>query len=205
MIMRNVFLYNEIPDFEKLIFFPLSCHLWSEKYPFFVNAEASVCGVRDKGIFVSFIADEPSPRAVFTNVGDPVYNDSCMEFFFQPFSDDERYINFEINPNGAYLSAVGCDRYDRTFLHKISVCEPEVNAQVYDWGWRAQLLIPEQLISDVFDRDFLVYDTEFIRANCYKCGDLTPQPHYASLFSVDTPEPDFHRPEFFGKLYFNNK
>ncbi|MDE6490265.1 MAG: hypothetical protein K2L49_03810, partial [Muribaculaceae bacterium] len=26
------------------------------------------------------------------------------------------------------------------------------------------------------------------------------QPHYMSLFPIDTPQPDFHRPEFFGTI-----
>jgi hypothetical protein len=41
---------------------------------------------------------------------------------------------------------------------------------------------------------------ETIRANFYKCGDLTAHPHFLSWNPIDLPKPDFHRPEFFGTL-----
>lgn len=203
--MKKANIYSIKPDVSELEFYPLGYHLWYDEYPAFYSCKVAVCGVLQAGILVHFEVDEPSPRAVFTHRDDPVYNDSCVEFFFQPFADDEQYINFEINPNGAYLCAVGKDRYNRVFLREKSACEPEVNACISNSGWRAELFIPEQLVSDIFGRSFSVADTEYIRANCYKCGDLTPSPHYASLFPVDTPTPDYHRPEFFGKISFNNK
>ena len=39
-------------------------------------------------------------------------------------------------------------------------------------------------------------------ANFYKCGDETQKPHYLSWNPVKTSKPDFHRPEYFGKLIF---
>jgi hypothetical protein len=41
------------------------------------------------------------------------------------------------------------------------------------------------------------------RANFYKCGDKTSHPHWLTWSVVDKPEPDFHRPEFFGILEFD--
>lgn len=180
----------------------LQCHLWGEEYPCFFACGVGLYAVRDGGIFVRFEAEEPCPRAVCEKRDDSVYNDSCMEFFFQPFADDERYINFEINPKGAFLCAVGNDRFDRIFLGELSDCNPVSQAQINEKGWSAELFIPEQLISDVFGRPFSVADTEYIRANFYKCGDLTEQPHYTSLFPVDTQTPDFHRPEYFNEIFF---
>jgi hypothetical protein len=40
------------------------------------------------------------------------------------------------------------------------------------------------------------------RANFYKCGDETETPHFGAWSPVQTPQPDFHRPEFFGRLVF---
>ena len=200
--MKEAYIYSVYPETAELDFSALGCHLWRDEYPAFYSCRVAVCGVLQEGILVCLEADEPSPRAVFTGRDEPVWNDSCMEFFFQPFVDDERYINFEINPNGACLCAVGCGRNDRVFLRELSSLAPEVKAQVSERGWKAELFIPEQLISDVFGRAFSVANTEYIRANCYKCGDLTPSPHYASLFPIDTPNPDYHRPEFFSKIFF---
>ena len=43
---------------------------------------------------------------------------------------------------------------------------------------------------------------EMVNANFYKCGDKTSIPHYVSWNKIETENPDFHRPEFFGELYF---
>jgi hypothetical protein len=43
---------------------------------------------------------------------------------------------------------------------------------------------------------------EKIKGNFYKCADGTDSPHYVTWNPVQTPTPDFHRPEFFGELYF---
>ena len=42
-----------------------------------------------------------------------------------------------------------------------------------------------------------------LRANFYKCGDLTKQEHYLSWNRVECEKPDFHRPEYFGELIFS--
>jgi hypothetical protein len=39
-------------------------------------------------------------------------------------------------------------------------------------------------------------------ANFYKCGDGTPEPHFVTWNPVGTENPDYHRPEFFGKVLF---
>ena len=39
-------------------------------------------------------------------------------------------------------------------------------------------------------------------ANFYKGGDKTSRPHWLTWSFVDKPNPDFHRPDFFGTLVF---
>ena len=39
-----------------------------------------------------------------------------------------------------------------------------------------------------------------LKANFYKCGDLTAHTHFLSWSPIDAPKPDFHRPDFFGTL-----
>ena len=41
-----------------------------------------------------------------------------------------------------------------------------------------------------------------MRANCYKCGDCTVQPHYLAWNPPTSENPDFHRPQDFGALIF---
>ena len=65
-------------------------------------------------------------------------------------------------------------------------------------SWRVGVVIPFDLIG--IDSENLPH---CIRANFYKCGDKTAHPHYLSWSPIDTPKPDFHRPEFFGELLFD--
>jgi hypothetical protein len=39
-------------------------------------------------------------------------------------------------------------------------------------------------------------------ANFYKCGDKLAEPHFIAWSNIDTPKPDFHRPDFFGQVFF---
>ncbi|MEI3342563.1 MAG: carbohydrate-binding family 9-like protein [Coprobacter fastidiosus] len=43
---------------------------------------------------------------------------------------------------------------------------------------------------------------EKLYANFYKCADNSSLPHYLSWSPIETENPDFHRPEFFGEIYF---
>lgn len=41
-----------------------------------------------------------------------------------------------------------------------------------------------------------------VKANLYKCGDHLSKPHFLSWQPIDTPEPNFHVPQFFTELEF---
>jgi Carbohydrate-binding family 9 len=43
------------------------------------------------------------------------------------------------------------------------------------------------------------------KANFYKCGDKLAQPHFLAWNRIETPEPDFHQPAFFGDIEFETK
>ncbi len=202
MTEYKISLFDSLPELSELGFMELSNHLWGEDYPHFFSSRASISAVKNKGFFAVMISDEPCPKAVYTKKDDPVYKDSCMEFFFQPFADDARYMNFEINPNGACLSEIGTQRSDRKFIKEITAVEPEITVLHVDNGWGVSLFIPEQLVSQAFGRKFSLSETGYIRANFYKCGEETDSPHFSSAFFVGTSKPDFHRPEYFEKLYF---
>lgn len=60
------------------------------------------------------------------------------------------------------------------------------------FSWNLVVAIPLDLIG-------LHYEGKPIemRGNFYKCADLTASPHFLSWAPIDTPQPDFHRPEFF--------
>ena len=132
------------------------------------------------------------------------WEDSCVEFFVQD-PDGSVYYNFEINPLGKVLACSGPDRHHRTprppeemeqILRIADYSECPMDCEGGVWTWRVVLLIPFHLIG--VNPEHL---PAALKANFYKCGDHTAHPHYVSWSPIDTPEPDFHRPECFGTLH----
>ena len=142
---------------------------------------------------------ETDIRAEYSAPLSPVHEDSCMEFFFSP-AGDERYVNFEINPNACMELGFGPNRHERIRLcHKTEretfrpVCTRTPD------GWTAEYRIPLSFLRILYP-EFSLRPGVSIRANCYKCGDKTARPHFLAWNAVETPAPDFHRPDFFGEM-----
>ena len=136
-----------------------------------------------------------------------IWEDSTCEFFVQ-VPGSEEYFNFEVNAAGRLIAARGTGRGDRVFLPdeafgqivRITAVDglPTLKDPVdYQglWNWRVMLIIPFEVIG--LDPDAL---PATLRGNLYKCGDLTAHPHYVTWAPIDTPSPDYHRPEFFGEF-----
>ena len=78
------------------------------------------CGIRmtqqlcydETALYVRQRAWETAICAEYTAPLSPVHEDSCMEFFFALGADD-RYFNFEINPNGCIELGFGPNRKNR--------------------------------------------------------------------------------------------
>jgi hypothetical protein len=57
----------------------------------------------DQFIYVTFKVEDHFVRAVATETNGPVYQDSCVEFFFTPNQDSTDYFNLEMNCKGVFL------------------------------------------------------------------------------------------------------
>ena len=66
-------------------------------------------------------------------------------------------------------------------------------------GWEVYYSIPLSFLR-LFLPEFAF--AGILRANVYKCGDLTAHEHYLSWNPVSSPSPDFHRPQDFGLMRF---
>jgi len=123
-----------------------------------------------------------------------------MEFFFCPDGTSNRYFNFEWNLNGCLFLGIGEGRGDRVRLVMPDGAERfAFSASRTADGWELFYRIPLAFVQQYFPQ------CEFsagavIRANCYKCGDKTAQPHYLSWNPVTSEQPDFHRPCDFGEM-----
>ena len=135
-------------------------------------------------------------RAVCFNNGEDVWQDSCLECFVS--FDNVKYINMEANSNGALLTAIGKDRYERTSLFTLDKALPNVKAEVLDDGWTVLFTMPNQTIKDFFNVE--VTENTPVYLNIYCCGDLTPNPYYGALNEPKSEVPDFHLIQFFKEM-----
>ncbi|GET25175.1 carbohydrate-binding family 9-like protein [Prolixibacter sp. NT017] len=149
-------------------------------------------------LFLHYVVRKDYVRAVNRNDQEPVYEDSCVEFFLQ---ENENYRNFEFNALGVCLSAVGAERKSRRRLQTEELALIRRNASLHP-----DALPPEDVLSDwnlTVEIPFSMIGLErgkSFRGNFYKCGDETLIPHFVSWAPIKELKPDFHRPEFFAEL-----
>lgn len=164
-----------------------------------IRAEARLCW-DESAIYVYLRAFEQNIRAVHVGATDMVCEDSCLEFFLRPLLDDRRYFNFEFNPNCALYLGFGSGMHD---LVRLLVAEPAAlfapNVTRGSDEWAIQYRIPVEFIARFFP-GFSLIRGQKLRANCYKCGDLTQTQHYLSWNPMQCATPEFHRPDDFGML-----
>ena len=166
-----------------------------------ITAAAKVA-YSDYAIHVLMQAEEADVRAAYRGRPWPVSEDSCLEFFFCPAREDKRYFNFEFNPNAALFLGFGDSVRTLTRLmvwDEEDLFAPAVNTS--PGGWQIEYQIPTDFIRRFFP-SFRIASGYTIRANCYKCGDKTPHPHYLAWNNIKSATPDFHRPQDFGCMMF---
>ena len=170
-------------------------------YPYAPRMTAKMTYITDKGIVVRLECFEKEPFTRYTKPYDPVYTDSCMECFFNLCPEKIKdYINLETNSNGAYIFSFGPGRGDvRTHFGPKLGITPEVKITKTDASWIADIVIGNDALCAVYG-DFEVKSGHTFIANFYKCGQDGDNPHFITWNKVETPKPDFHRPEFFGTV-----
>ena len=165
------------------------------------------------GLYLHFKVQDRYVRSVGSQPMDPVYRDSCVEFFIQP-KPVAGYLNFEVNCGGTFLVSYieDCRRVPGGFAkfrplapewfaklrcrHSLpAVVEPELTEPT---GWQLEYFIPFALLAahvgplgDVAGQTW--------RGNFYKCADQTSHPHWAAWAPLGD-ELNFHQPKHFGEL-----
>ena len=162
----------------------------------------------DSLLFLKYYVKEEHILARRTDPNSAVHRDSCVEFFVDPIQNGN-YYNFEFNCIGTTHLAYGPRRGERTFI-PAELIENEIKT----WStlgkasfeeksgmfeWEMVVVIPSSIFT--YNKD-LNFSKLVSNANFYKCGDDTTKRHYLSWNPVKTPNPDFHRPEYFGILNF---
>ena len=178
---------------------PIDSFFWYEGHT--PETTARLVFVEGFGFLLRMTCAETDPKAVYTEYNQPVYTDSCMEFFCD-YLGDGRYINMEMNANGTLLSCIGPDRHARTPIADLSDGEIfPVQGEVCDGYWTVTAAIPTALLCKILGVESIPFGSGYtFRGNFYKCGDETEVVHFGMWNPVRTEKPDFHRPEYFGTL-----
>lgn len=163
----------------------------------------------DEYIYVNFLVYENKVTATYVNVGDPVFKDSCVEFFINLFpKETEEYFNIELNAIGTIKMGYGIKR-NRKYLTAsdlsdmkvvTSIKKPVIGFHGTDY-WKLFCAVPIKILEKISKKTFIGDDAI---GNFYKCGDETEFKHYGMWNIINNPKPDFHLPEYFGKIIFDH-
>ncbi|MGH1364957.1 MAG: carbohydrate-binding family 9-like protein [Calditrichia bacterium] len=164
-----------------------------------------------EALYVIFRVEDQYVRAMATAHEDPVYEDSCVEFFFSPSRQQTtRYFNLEMNCCGKMLfhaqkaprEGVVLRTDERNKVDIAHTLKGSINKEIKtDITWGVEYRLPFTILEHYASVERPAPDTVW-RANFYKCADKSSHPHWLTWAPVDHPKPDFHRPEFFGEIFF---
>ena len=189
-------------DKAEIPFHSISSVNW-EKYPYCPEVKFRIAH-NDDAILLNYKVNESDIKAVCGSDSGRIWEDSCVEFFIT-FKGDF-YYNIECNCIAKLLIATGSGRGNRVPL------PADLLKQIDRWsslgyvpleersgGWELSLLIPKK----IFHLDAIeTFEGLEAKGNFYKCGDKLKTPHFLSWKPIKSETPNFHLPQFFGKLVF---
>lgn len=161
---------------------------------------------------IIFRVEDQYALAKAQNHHDPVYRDSCVEFFFTPgLALGRSYFNLEMNCGGTMLfwwhpedgeavpiSLDDCNQIE--VAHSLpTAIDVEIALPVV---WTLEYSLPFEIIRTYCPRAEPPAPRVVWKANFYKCADASSHPHWLTWAPVDHPTPNFHLPEYFGELIF---
>ena len=195
---------NEIGSYltATTLWHPVKSINWPDQFPYKPTVKFMIAR-SGKSLYIHFKSEEKDCKAVYTEDHDPVWQDSCVEFFAL-IPNEKGYANFEFNCIGTCLATKRDARNvnirpfsaeDMATIERHASLGREAISIEDKITWELTVKIPFKLLGIT-----IVDKTVSLKANFYKCGDGTQNPHYLSWSEIETPTPDFHRPEFFGVL-----
>lgn len=163
-------------------------------------------------LYVIFNVRDKFVRCLTKYINGPVWEDSCVEFFFSPDTGfQERYFNLEVNCGGTPLMHYNViprekiTELDPADIKKIEIAhslpcviDPEIKDAV---EWTLEYRIPLNFLKK-YSHLTPPEPGVIWKANFYKIAGNNSNPHYLTWTVVKNSVPDFHLPAFFGDLKF---
>lgn len=175
---------------------------WAQEFPYSPLAAFSAAYTPDN-LYIDFFVRSSYLRAENDKNQSPVSADSCVEVFIEPIAGGD-YWNFEFNCIGAINASHRRTRPEPIRLTDDELARirrvPSVGTKPFKevegmFAWNLLVVIPLGLMGIANPKPGMV-----LRGNFYKCASASAAPHYLSWSPIDTPRPDFHRPEYFGNI-----
>lgn len=166
----------------------------------------------EDNLYIIFKVKDQFVRSTIEKYNGPVSTEACVEFFFSPdINLPERYFNLEINAGGTPLMAYhiyGQKEHQQVSvedLKKIEIAhslpgriDKEIDTPI---TWIIEYKLPVSML-EKYGSVTHPSDGNIWYANFYKTASKGSNVHYITWSRVDNPEPNFHLPQFFGKLKF---
>ena len=183
----------------------IACVNWPQLFPKKPGVHFKIAHSGDE-IYLKYYVHEDEVRALYDADNGRPWEDSCVEFFVIPGTDDT-YYNLEMSCIGYGIlhsrqpGSKGV--YDPDAVGKVrrlsSMPREAFDVRKGDFTWTLTLAIP---VEAFYASQVPTLSGRTLRANFYKCGDGLPEPHCLSWSPITTAQPSFHQPQFFGELFF---
>lgn len=177
---------------------------WPDAYPYAPETTVRLAH-SDTTLYLRYDVRGKQLRAKAGKDFEPVWCDSCVEFFCQ-VTGDTRYMNFETNCIGTLVASRRKGRdldvcllsedEMRSIRRRSSLPHAVFEEKDGCFTWTIVLAIPLAILTEGKAPMFPLT----LKANFYKCADETRFPHFVSWQPIGLPQPDFHCPQFFGTL-----
>lgn len=179
---------------------------WPEKYPYLPVVDFAVAH-NGTNLLIHYRVTEKRTLGTMENDLDAVYKESCCELFCMN-EGDSLYYNIESNCLGSILMECGRGRDNRTVssagnLQLIdrwaSLGRKSIGLIAQETHWELALVVP---IAAFWRHNYGTLSGKTFLVNVYNCVGSGDDRQYVTWNPIDTPSPDFHRPEYFKRLYF---
>lgn len=150
----------------------------------------------ENGVGIKFFSDELNPVGNAKGMNTDVYTDSCVEIFLNASPETtNKYLNFELSVTGYMHLGLGSGRFDRE-LQYIDFDRLNIQTRILpEVGWEAKFYIPFSLLKEYYPEISNEWNGNFQKL-CEDCQ----IPHLGCWNLIGSEKPDFHRPEYFGKI-----